>query len=178
MPSLRCYTYCTCINPSPQYPTWFGRGVVRAREYGRRRVCFAAIGWATSTPESHIWDKFSEVGAWFGWATCSIAACLGSFSSGSPNTPPLPNPLTRSEITRKTRARDAPRWRGTRSTLLIGGDWGRWYHELTVQTPAERRRGYRPQLQRARPSPSILSRQRMRVQRLHQALTTVSLFCR
>ena len=51
-----------CFGPYfAQYATWFGRGVVRAREFGaRRRVCFSALGWAASTPESHIWEMFDK----------------------------------------------------------------------------------------------------------------------
>jgi len=48
-----------CVGPYfPQYERWFGKGVVRARDFGKRRVCFSALGWAANNPESHIWSYF------------------------------------------------------------------------------------------------------------------------
>ena len=49
-----------CFGPFfPQYPTWFGRGVIRARDLaGRPRVCFAAVGWAMTTREPYIGSTY------------------------------------------------------------------------------------------------------------------------
>jgi hypothetical protein len=50
-----------CVGPYfPQYERWFGKGVVRARDFGKRRVCFSALGWAANNPESHIWSYFGS----------------------------------------------------------------------------------------------------------------------
>ena len=32
----------------------------RGRNFAGRRVCFSSLAWAASTPDSHIWDRFSE----------------------------------------------------------------------------------------------------------------------
>jgi hypothetical protein len=45
----------------PQYRKWFGKGVVRGRDFASKgRVCFSALGWAVNSPESHPWAYFGE----------------------------------------------------------------------------------------------------------------------
>lgn len=42
------------------YEKWFGKGIRRGRDYGTRRVCFAAVAVAARTPESQVWSYFAE----------------------------------------------------------------------------------------------------------------------
>jgi hypothetical protein len=48
-----------------QYERWFGKGIVSARDFGTKRVCFAAVGWAANSrprfyDNSHIWRWFES----------------------------------------------------------------------------------------------------------------------
>jgi hypothetical protein len=48
-----------------QYEHWFGKGIVSARDFGAKRVCFAAVGWAANSrprfyDNSHIWRWFES----------------------------------------------------------------------------------------------------------------------
>lgn len=42
------------------YEKWFGKGIRRGRDYGSKRVCFAAVAVAARTPESQVWSYFAE----------------------------------------------------------------------------------------------------------------------
>lgn len=64
-----------CLGPYfPQYNTWFGQGVVRARDFGKQKVCFSALGFAAATPESHVWDHFGDTNP------CATSPLLRSYS--------------------------------------------------------------------------------------------------
>ncbi len=60
-----------CFGPYfPQYEHWFGKGVVRGRDFAGKRVCFSALGWAPSIPENHVWRFFNEA------STCDVPSPL------------------------------------------------------------------------------------------------------
>lgn len=42
------------------YRRWFGREVVPASAFGRKRVCFKALGWAARLRDSQVWSGFYE----------------------------------------------------------------------------------------------------------------------
>lgn len=43
-----------------QYRVWMKQGVVRARDFAGRSVCFASVGWAVHHPETQVWGHFGE----------------------------------------------------------------------------------------------------------------------
>ena len=48
-----------CFGPFfEHYPRMVGKGVVRARDFVGRRVCFSAIGWAATISDTHIGDSY------------------------------------------------------------------------------------------------------------------------